>query len=172
MIKLNTYIIEAWSGVKKQSLEQEIKSWCEEMGIKDYTINSKGEIDVDGNVWLASKRIKELPYKFGSVSGRFDLSDNKKLMSLKNCPNEVGGYFSCQKCNILKSLEGCPKEVKGDLMCNWCEKLTSLIGCTKYVEGSFFCNGCSKLDSLEGCPQKLKKTFYVANVKENLLKKK
>ena len=29
MTNLNKYIVEAWSGVKKQSYEQEIKSWCE-----------------------------------------------------------------------------------------------------------------------------------------------
>jgi hypothetical protein len=47
MKTLNIYISEAWSGVKQQSYQQEIKSWCDEMGIENYTINSKGEIDVD-----------------------------------------------------------------------------------------------------------------------------
>ena len=52
MKNLNKYITEAWSGVKKQSIKADIEAWCEEMGIKNYTINSKGEIDVDGDVNL------------------------------------------------------------------------------------------------------------------------
>ena len=44
MIKLNNYIIEAWNGVKKQSLKADIEAWCDEMGIEEYTINYKGEI--------------------------------------------------------------------------------------------------------------------------------
>ena len=96
----------SWNGVKKQSYEQEIKSWCEEMGIKNYTINSRGEIDVNGIVNLSKKDFKELPYKFGRVDGYFSLSGNKNLTSLKNCPNEVEGYFSCDGCRQLDSVEG------------------------------------------------------------------
>ena len=101
MIKLNVYITEAWSGVKKQSLKSNIEDWCEEMGIQNYTINSQGEIDVNGNVWvyklLEKNDFKELPYKFGTVTGRFDVSSNKNLTSLKNCPY-------CPLCFFLKSV--------------------------------------------------------------------
>ena len=61
MIKLNDYITEAWSGVKKQSNIENIKSWCDEMGIKNYTINSQGEIDVNGDVFLTHNDFEELP---------------------------------------------------------------------------------------------------------------
>ena len=98
MKNLNNYIEEAWSGVKQQSLKSEIEAWCDEMGIKNYTINSKGEIDVDGYVNLFNKDFKELPYKFGKVNGTFDLSCNPNLTSLKNCPNKVEGYFWCEDC--------------------------------------------------------------------------
>ena len=121
MKKLNNYINEAWSGVKKQSLKAEIEAWCEEMGIENYTINSKGEIDVDGNVWLENKDFRELPYKFGEVNGDFDIDYCKNLTSLKNCPNNVRGYFSCRHCENLISLEGCPKEVKGNFWCGKCK---------------------------------------------------
>ena len=122
MKTLNNYIIEAWSGVKKQSYEQEIKSWCEEIGIENYNINSKGEIDVDGDVDLRDNDLKELPYKFGIVNGYFDIGYNENLKSLKNCPDEVGGYFSCYECSKLFSLEGCPKKVGKYFNCSDCER--------------------------------------------------
>ena len=122
MIKLNKYINEAWSGVKKQSLKQEIESWCDEMGIKKYTINSKGEIDVNWSVDLMGENIKELSYKFGRVRGYFSLANCKNLTSLKNCPDYVGGFFGCSSCNKLDSLEGCPKEVGGNFYCRDCKR--------------------------------------------------
>ena len=122
MKKLNNYITESWSGVKKQSNIENIKSWCDKMDIENYTINTKGEIDVDGGVMLINKHLKELPYKFGKVKGSFTISANKELTSLKNCPDEVGGYFSCYECSKLFSLEGCPKKVGKYFNCNGCER--------------------------------------------------
>ena len=115
----------SWSGVKKQSYEQEIKSWCDEMGIENYTINSKGEIDVDGDVLIDSRIFNdiELPYKFGTIKGFFSLERCKNLTSLKNCPNEVGKYFSCSFCSKIDSLDGFPKEVGSDFWCVHCRRL-------------------------------------------------
>ena len=112
----------SWNGVKKQSNIENIKSWCEEMGIENYTINSQGKIDVDGGVDLANKDFEELPYKFGKVTGFFTLMNNKNLTSLKNCPDYVGNYFSCSDCTKLDLLEGCPKEVCKDFCCYKCKK--------------------------------------------------
>ena len=112
----------SWKGVKKQTNNAEIEAWCEEMGIRNYTINSQGEIDVEGYVNLFNKDIKELPYKFGRVGGWFDLSFNNNLTSLKNCPNYVGGYFSCSFCTQLNLLEGCPKKVMGNFYCGGCKQ--------------------------------------------------
>ena len=140
MKPINTYINEAWSGVKKQSLKAEIENWCEEMEIENYTINSKGEIDVSKSVYLSKTEFKELPYKFGKVDGCFDLEDNKNLISLKNCPNEVEGYFSCSFCPQLDSLKGCPKEVGGHFYCNDCKRkftreyVNSLCKTTVYIK--------------------------------------
>ena len=122
MKNLNNYINEAWSGVKKQSNIENIKSWCEEMNIRNYTINSKGEIDVDGSVSLDGNNFKELPYKFGKINGRFNLSGCKKLISLKNCPEEVGTNFYCSWCKKLTSLEGCPKKVGRGFYCGGCKR--------------------------------------------------
>ena len=104
----------SWNGVKKQSIKAEIEAWCEEMGIENYTINSKGEIDVDYCVEFEFKKnndFKELPYKFGEVKGYFSLDGCTNLISLKNCPTKIGNSFYCNDCYQLVSLEGCPKEV-------------------------------------------------------------
>ena len=112
----------SWNGVKKYTNNINIKAWCDEMCIKKYTINDKGEIDVDGDVDLASRYFKELPYKFGVVKGYFNLDGCEKLISIKNCPNEICGYFSCSNCPQLDSLEGCPKKVKTHFYCYDCKK--------------------------------------------------
>ena len=122
MKSINKYINEAWSGVKKQSLKADIEAWCEEMGIQNYTINSKGEIDVNGSVDLRSENFKELPYKFGKIEGWFSLKWCENLKSLKNCPYEVGKHFSCSFCPQLDSLKECPKKIGGDFSCSNCKK--------------------------------------------------
>ena len=121
MIKLNNYITEAWSGVKKHTISQPIIDWCDEMGIKNYTINSQGEIDVNGDVHLIRKNIKELPYKFGTINGYFSLTGCKNLVSLKNCPDCVDRWFACDDCKKLESLEGCPKNVETNFFCEKCK---------------------------------------------------
>ena len=112
----------SWSGVKKQINKAEIEAWCEEMDIRNYTINSQGEIDVDRSVNLMCKDFKELPYKFGRVNGYFDICSNQNLISLKNCPNYVNELFGCDGCINLDSLEGCPKEVDGNFYCYKCKR--------------------------------------------------
>ena len=149
MKKLNNYINEAWSGVKKQSNNANIEDWCEEMGIKNYTINSQGEIDVNRDVELNYKDFKELPYKFGRVKGYFNLGNCKNLTSLKNCPNEINGGFSCRYCEKLISLEGCPKKIEGSFFCNRCKSLNSLEGCPKEVKGGFWCGDCKRKFTIE-----------------------
>ena len=111
----------SWNGVKKQVNKVEIEAWCEEMGIENYTINSQGEIDVDGSVELSRTNLKELPYKFGTVTGYFNIGDNRNLTSLKNCPNKVNKYFRCSYCPKLESLEGCPKVVSEIFYCSDCK---------------------------------------------------
>ena len=110
-----------WNGIKKHTNNAEIVAWCEEMSIKNYTINSQGEIDVNGSVNLNNTDIKELPYKFGTVTGLFNVGDNQNLISLKNCPDKVNKYFRCSYCPKLESLEGCPKVVGEVFYCSDCK---------------------------------------------------
>ena len=131
----------SWSGVKNQVNKADIEAWCEEMHLRNYNVNSKGEIDVDGNVTLDAKGIVELPYKFGEVRGWFSLSANKDLISLKNCPDRIA-MFDIDSCPNLYSLEGCPKEVRGDFYCRKCgaffkpcevEEVCNVGGSIKYL---------------------------------------
>lgn len=159
MKTLNGYIHEAWDGVKQQASSADIEAWCEKMRIKNYTINFEGEIDVDGEVWLQSKGIRVLPYKFGRVSTDFSISYNTGLTSLKNCPNIVDGSFDCQGCKKLTTLEGAPQEVGVVFNCNDCTNLKSLKGAPQEVGQDFWCNNCISLTSLEGAPLKVDGSF-------------
>ena len=134
----------SWNGIKKHINKAEIEAWCDEMEIQNYTINSKGEIDVNGSVWLNYKDFKELPYKFGYVNKTFSLRGCKNLISLKNCPNIVHVQFSCSDCKRLDSLEGCPKEVVKNFYCTDCKRLYSLEGCPTKVGGDFHCGDCKR----------------------------
>ena len=134
-----------------------VRKWLDEHNIKNYTINKKGEIDVDGNVSLIKCGLVEFPsfIQFGTIKGNFYCSYNK-LTSLKGAPIEVGKVFDCSF-NRLVSLEGAPLRVKYfDCSSN---KLTSLEGAPKEVGGSFNCSD-NKLTSLEGAPENTGRSFY------------
>ena len=94
---------------------EDIDYICQKYGIKNYSINDDGTIDVDGDVHLFNKDLKELPLKFGKVTGYFSCGHNK-LNSLEGSPKFVGGYFSCYD-NQLKTLEGGPKIVMCQYYC-------------------------------------------------------
>ena len=115
---------------------QDINSICEKWGIKNYTINEDGSIDVDGDVNLKNKGLTKLPSKFRNVSGTFYCYSNR-LTSLEGCPQSVGGDFNCYN-NQLTSLEGCPQIVGGDFSCDN-NQLTSLEGSPQSVGGGFYC---------------------------------
>ena len=95
--------------------EQEIIEICKEYNIENYTINSDGSIDVDGNVDLSYMKLVKIPLKFNKVSGIFDCSDNL-LTTLEDCPKEVGGGFNCSN-NRITDLQGIPSVINGRLNC-------------------------------------------------------
>ena len=160
---------------------------CKKYNIIYYTINPDRSIDVDGNVYLNSKGLTELPLKFNKVSGNFYCNNNKltsllgfpkevygdfnfsdnRVTSLLGCPQEVRGNFNCGD-NQLTSLLGCPKEVGGNFDC-YSNKLTSLKGAPEIVVGKFVCNH-NELTSLKGAPEKVGGGFYCRNNKITSLK--
>jgi hypothetical protein len=58
------------------SKEGKVKRICRTYGIRNYTINSDGSIDIDGNVDLTYKISEKLLLKFGNVSGSFYCDNN------------------------------------------------------------------------------------------------
>ena len=123
----------------------------EDFGIKNYTINNDGSLDVKGGVYLNDKGLTILPFKFNKVSDFFRCGDNQ-LESLEGSPQKVGGGFYCYG-SQLKSLKGSPKEVGGDFDCSG-NKLESLEGSPKKVSGDFYCYD-NNLISLEGSPKEV-----------------
>lgn len=85
---------------------------CSYYGIKNYTINPNGSIDVNGDVSLYGKELTQLPICFNTVTGIFNCSYNF-LTTLKGSPIKVGGDFNCIR-NKLTNLMYGPKEVGGD----------------------------------------------------------
>ena len=126
-----------------ESLEN-IHEICKKYNIKNYTINSDGSIDVDGNVYLSYLNLTKLPIKFRNIDGNF-YCNNNNLTSLEGSPNSVGNYFSCSY-NNLTSLEGGPTHVGGVFYCRN-NKITSLEGFPSNIGYSFICydNPISKI---------------------------
>ena len=107
---------------------------CKKYGIKNYTINSDGSIDVNGDVDLSFNDLTQLPLRFNKVNGGFDCSYND-LTSLKGSPRWVGGYFSCAN-NKLPSLEFSPDYVGLGFFCRY-NKLTDNY-CDTEIGGGFY----------------------------------
>ena len=139
--------------------EQEIHDICKKYKIKNYIINSDGSIDVDGNVNLVKKNLKEIPLKFNRVSGYFNCSNNN-LTTLEGCPKKVDGNFYCHK-NELTSLEGCPKEVNGSFSCDR-NNLTSFEFAPKIIRGEFSCQ-YNNIKSFEYFPSYVKNLWCDGN---------
>ena len=52
---------------------------CEKYGIKNYTINDDGSIDVDSDVYLNGSNLTQIPLKFNKVTGDFYCYNNSLL---------------------------------------------------------------------------------------------
>ena len=116
----------------------DIHEICKEYGIKNYTINNDGSIDVKYVVNLIFMDLTKLPIKFNKVNGNFRCSNNQ-LTSLEGSPKIVNGYyFDCSN-NNLKSLKGCPEIVDGTFYCHNNE-ISSFEHFPKHITGHFLCD--------------------------------
>jgi hypothetical protein len=112
--------------------ESDIAKICKKYGIKKWSINSEGLVDVNGDVKLHSEELTKLPLNFGYVSGNFYCYSNQ-LINLDGAPVSVGGLFACSY-NHLTSLKGCPHVVGGNFYCNN-NRLTSLRFAPEEIDG-------------------------------------
>ena len=96
--------------------KKEVEDWLISMKIANYVINEDLTVDVEGNVNISYKNLKEIPVKFGKINGGFSCSDNA-LTSLEGCPRIVNGSFYCNY-NHLGSLDYCPEVINGSFNCS------------------------------------------------------
>lgn len=108
-----------------------------------YSINSNGEIYVEGDVNLFNLNLRSIPFKFGKVTGDFIICANK-LTNLKNSPKWVGGDFDAWK-NKLITLDGGPVYVGGAYRI-YSNQLSSLDGMPKLYGGSYCSIAYNKVD--------------------------
>lgn len=146
----------------------EIKDWLRQYHINNYTINENLIVDVHDSVNLGSKRLKNIPIRFGTVKGSFNCSHNKltslegspiksktfdcsynDLETLLHCPSEIENYFDCSY-NALTSLQHGPKHVGDFYSCRY-NKITELIDMPNEIYGYVDCSH-NELKSLKGIP--------------------
>jgi hypothetical protein len=138
--------------------ESEVAKICKRYGIKNWSLNSDGLIDVKGNVsFTFLPNLTKLPLNFGRVSGNFSCFE-AELTSLEGCPRLVGGSFNCAF-NKLTSLIGCPHTVGGSFNCK-SNKLKDLEGCPEFINGYFECSE-NLLTSLKGGPKAVNGYFFI-----------
>ena len=145
-------LYESILGSTNAGRESLIRAWLDEHNIKNYTINSKGEIDVNGRVDLRVYDFEVFPsyIQFGTVKGDFYWHD--KIASLKGAHRKVEKSFFCDYANVT-TLEGAPKEVGGSFYCRY-NHLTTLEGSPMKVGGGFYC-WKNQLKSLKGAPREV-----------------
>lgn len=137
--------------------KQDIIDWLKQMNYQDYIIHDNLVVDIDGDVDLVEKNLKELPIQFGEIKGYFDCSLNQ-LTHLKGSPHTVYSWFNCQA-NQLKTLEGGPQIVGDSYDCS-SNELHSLEGSPKILHKTFFASH-NKLLSLLHCPKEMKGSVFL-----------
>lgn len=112
--------------------EKDIIAWLTQMqvigaksNVVEYSISSKGVVDIVGRVDLSHKNLTHIPIQFGNIEGDFNISYNQ-LTSLQGAPQTVMLGFNCSF-NALTNLVGGPSVVKKDYICSY-NKLISLEG--------------------------------------------
>lgn len=134
-----------------------IDSICKKYNIKNYTINSDGTVDVDGDVNLYKKGLTELPLRFGKVTRSLNCASNN-LETLEGSPHWVGIDFECRD-NRLTSLKGSPQYVGKDFSCS-VNRLNTLECGPNVVLGSYWCND-NIIINFKGFPEDFDLLSYI-----------
>jgi hypothetical protein len=155
----NIYFMMKYLKLFESFNEEDIHSICKIYGIRNYTINSDGSIDVHDDVNLFNKKLVKLPLNFNKVNGIFNCSWNE-LTSLEGSPKEVDGGFYCHE-NKLTSFEHCPEKINGNFSCSD-NSLTSFEYCPKEIYGNFYCFS-NKITSFDYLPFSIDGKFICYN---------
>lgn len=113
--------------------KEQIFDFLFDLNIQNFKINDDLVVDINESISLQGMELTKLPFKFGSISGYFDCSDNK-LTTLKGCPKLIDGFFDCSN-NELISLKHGPIKVGSFYNC-YNNKLTDLSHLPKVIEES------------------------------------
>jgi hypothetical protein len=170
-------------GIGKDPNRKEIETKLRSLGITDaFTINKDYSVDINKDISIMVKNVKECPVDFNVAHGNFiwhfsDLSSmknlpkivkgnlvlsNNKITSFKDCQTTiVTGQFNCSNNNI-KSLNGGPQQT-GDYIAIKCE-LDSLEGAPDEINGNFVVMN-NNLTNLDGAPTRVKGLFDCSNNK-------
>lgn len=124
----------------------EIDFLCDIYGIKNYTINDDGSVDVNESVNLSFKIMGEIRLKFGRVTGNFSVS-GCSLTNLIGSPKIVYGDYYCEF-NLLTSLEGCPNEIWGHFVMSYNDVLKNFDYFPKMINNDIFINNMDSLQSI------------------------
>ena len=155
------------------TLKKRVKTQCDKLRIKNYTINSDGTVDVNGdlNIYLIQENIKKgerhnILINFNKINGDVDINiqwwkaGRAGQLRLPFTFNEVTGNFHANH-NMLETLIGCPKKVGGcfDVRSN---RLKTLEGSPETV-GDYFSATSNSLDDLKGSPKYVGGNFDISD---------
>jgi hypothetical protein len=121
--------------------------WCD---IENYTINSDGSVDVDGDVCIESYERDTLPFKFNVINGDFRVA-HSDISDISMFPNKVTGGFYCNV-NMITSCVGITQDVGTDFFICGNEELHSVKGVPMRINGSFSCSDMN-IKTLDGMPE-------------------
>lgn len=121
-----------------------------------YKINSRGEIDVEGDVKIDSRALglqnsilKDFG-QFGKVTGKFEVS-GRLVRSLEGCPRECG-KFTVSRTSI-ENLKFMPQKINEEVALFYNGSLISFRGIPENLTGGLFVTSSEDYGFLDGFPK-------------------
>lgn len=120
-----------------------------------YSVSSDGLLNIEGSIIISARNLKELPVKFGTVTGLFFLSGNM-INSLNGIPDSVDN-FSLGNLPSLKEIDYLPKEIKQTIIVDISKNITGDLDLSNYTTlKKIFINNKSNLG------------FYLKNIPDSI----